>query len=116
MVSNTTLARMYLKGQLRDYDHGVAISPVHIVHKGPNVAIRSAAPPPVAAYDEWFAERQRTSNRRGRGKTPMTGAKLRRMVVMRRQGSTLKECGAAVGIGQVPAMEWLALLPSELGA
>lgn len=64
---------------------------------------------PVADYDAWLWSRNRF-RREGR----CTGAKIRRIVIMRRQGSTWKECGEAVGITGGCAKEWVEFLPFDL--
>lgn len=88
-----------------------------IVHLGGLAAIHSAAPPPVAEYDRWLSE---NSSERSKGTRSrffnMTGARLRRAVVMRRQGSTLKECGAAIGLTASWMKHWLGRLPQGLAA
>lgn len=82
---------------------------------GTDIAIRSAAPPPVSAYDEHLA---RATNRKQyiHNQTIKTGFRLRRIVVMRRQGATWKECGEAVGVSGNVARSWVEFLPIELGA
>lgn len=88
-----------------------------IVHLGPMAAIRSATPPPVVEYDAWLAERAPDCRNgvRSRGFN-MTGAKLRRMVVMRRQGCTGQDIGLALGITAIAANGWLRKLPEGLTA
>lgn len=88
-------------------------SSAHLYHKGVYVAVHSAAPPPVEVYDQWIADNHPLKRRCGGA---IEGRKLRRMVVMRRQGSSLKECGEAVGHSKHFARSWLSLLPTELGA
>lgn len=83
----------------------------HVYHVGPLVAMHSSAPPPVAMYEEWL-ETQLSGTR----PAIITGTKLRRMVVMRRQGSTLAECGGAVGLSDARAKRWLDALPEGLAA
>lgn len=82
---------------------------------GTDIAMRSAAPPPVSAYDEYLA---RATNRKPLihiNQVVQTGFRLRRIVVMRRQGATWKECGAAVGVSGPVAKSWVEFLPIELG-
>ena len=80
---------------------------------GTNVAIRSATPPPVELYDKYLRSRnvrfQSTNHR-----TQKSGFRLRRIVIMRRAGSTWKECGDAVGISAASARDWVEFLPLEL--
>lgn len=82
---------------------------------GTDIAMRSAAPPPVSAYDEYLA---RATNRKPVihiNQVVRTGFRLRRIVVMRRQGATWKECGEAVGVSGPVAKSWVEFLPIELG-
>jgi hypothetical protein len=67
---------------------------------------------PVAEYEAWLRGRNR--NRYMNGNNQSTGAKIRRIVIMRRQGSTWKECGAAVGVSGNCAQDWVEFLPFEL--
>lgn len=85
-----------------------------LVHLGIGVAIHSKAPPPVEEYDAWVEGIicQAKANRL----PDITGTKLRRMVIVRRQGGSLKECGAAVGKSCSYAQKWLAKLPEGLAA
>lgn len=77
-------------------------------HNGKNIAIQAKPIAPLADYEKWF----RGGNRSGGGK--MTAAGVRRVVIMRRQGSTWKECGQAVGVSGCRAKEWVEFLPFEL--
>lgn len=82
---------------------------------GTDIAITPAAPPPVSAYDEYLA---RASNRKPLthiNQVVRTGFRLRRIVVMRRQGATWKECGEAVGVSGAVAKSWVEFLPIGLG-
>lgn len=85
----------------------------HAGHQGIYVKIHSSAPPPASEYEAWLSDIL-SGERRARLK--IDGAKLRRMVVMARQGATQKECGAAVGLSQKRAGEWLKKLPKGLSA
>jgi hypothetical protein len=88
-------------------------SGAHMYHRGVYATVHSTAPAPVAEYEAWLA---------GKLKAPtgqyskLTGSKLRRMVVMRRQGSSLSEIGSAVGMHLSGACKWLKLLPEGLAA
>ena len=115
-MSIKTMAAVYAAGKLRgDMDNpgwqgrrrvdGVA-------HHGALIACRANDVPSVEAYDQWLAENQIGK----RAHSPVTGSKLRRMAIMRRQGSAYAECGAAVGMSGVSAQRWLLALPAELGA
>ena len=89
--------------------HGTIIS-VH--HNGRRLAMQAKPIAPVADYEAWLRGRNR--NRYMNGNNQSTGAKLRRVVIMRRQGSTWKECGAAVGVSGSCAQDWVEFLPFEL--
>lgn len=89
--------------------HGTIIS-VH--HNGRRLAMQAKPIAPVADYEAWLQARNR--NRRTHSGNQSTGAKLRRVVIMRRQGSTWKECGAAVGVSGSCAQDWVEFLPFEL--
>jgi len=85
----------------------------HADRFGTDLAMRPATPPPVAEYDKWLASR----NERGHGqlhKAKKTGARLRRIVVMRRAGETWAACGEAVGVSRSVARAWVEMLPYEL--
>jgi hypothetical protein len=87
--------------------HGTIIS-VH--HNGRRLAMQAKPIAPVAEYEAWLRGR----NRNRYSSNQSTGAKLRRIVIMRRQGSTWKECGEAVGVSGNCAKEWVDFLPFEL--
>ena len=89
--------------------HGTIIS-VH--HNGRRLAMQAKPIAPVADYEAWLRGRNR--NRYMNGNNQSTGAKIRRIVIMRRQGSTWKECGAAVGVSGSCAQDWVEFLPFEL--
>ena len=82
---------------------------IHADSFGTNIALRSKAPPPVAEYDAHIASAYR--NRRC---INASGAQLRRIVIMRRNGSTWKECGEAVGVTGSAARDWVVMLPLAL--
>lgn len=120
-MSAKGLAHLYAAGKLRgDRDNFVgpdtANRTLHCDHHGVFLRMHSATPPPAEEYNRWLADWIATSDKHGRGKTPLTGAKLRRIVVMRRQGSSLAECGRAVGVSPKPVLDWLARLPVEMSA
>jgi hypothetical protein len=71
---------------------------------------RKAAPPPVAQYDAWLDSVPSDC----RAKRKVTGARLRRAVVMQRDGYNISEIERATGYhGLRP---WIAKLPPELAA
>lgn len=84
-----------------------------VYHKGVFLRMQAAAPPPVAEYDHWLAGMASSDPR---GKSAMTGAKLRCAVVMVRQGGLQKSISTALGVSQACVSKWLALLPPELAA
>ena len=115
-MSKKAFAAMYAAGKLRgDRDsanprNSLSEFPGHL---GAFLAIRSAAPPDASEYDAWLSLQLAKT----RGSTAkVTGAKLRRMVIMRRQGSTFAEIGRAVGLTSVTARNWLIALPEALAA
>lgn len=117
-MSAKQLAQMYVRGRIRgDLDNfaesGRGSNTVHAGHHGGLLRMHSATPPPVEEYERWLSERL-SNDRRARPK--ITGAKLRRMVVMRRQGSEMAEIGRAVGLKGAGPRKWLAMLPPELAA
>lgn len=112
------MASLYAAGKLRGdrdafSDPSVTRNTFHADHKGVYLRMHSAAPPPVEEYEAWLA-----ANPVGKkGKSPVTGTKLRRMVVMRRNGCSLTEITRAVGMTAASAAKrWLDLLPSGLSA
>jgi hypothetical protein len=90
--------------------HGTIVS---VPHNGRRLAMQAKPIAPVAEYEAWLRGRNYRRfdgpHRRGRD-----GAALRRIVIMRRQGSTWKECGAAVGVSGKCAQDWVEFLPFEL--
>jgi hypothetical protein len=87
--------------------HGTIVS---VPHNGRRLAMQAKPIAPVAEYEAWLRGR----NRNMYSSNQSTGAKLRRIVIMRRQGSTWKECGEAVGVSGNCAKEWVDFLPFEL--
>lgn len=111
-MRNGDLAYMYKTNQIRadaaaTNKHGSLVSAAHI---GKYIAIQAKKIEPVEAYDEWLDKRNAF---RG-GNSKCTGTKLRRIVIMRRQGSTWNECGSAVGVNGACAKQWVEFLPFEL--
>jgi len=111
-MNNSAIGSMYRRNVIYDQalgnkGTGTIIS---VPHNGKNVRIQAKPIAPVAAYDAWL----RGSNRNRHSHNRRTGAKLRRIVIMRRQGSSWAECGAAVGVGGSCAKEWVEFLPFEL--
>lgn len=115
-MSAKGLAFKYLAGQLRgDRDNmaerGRGVNTVNAGHYGALLAVHSAAPPPIDAYDEWLVTALSGDKR---AKPKITGSKLRRAVVMKRSGCGIAEIRRAVGVSSVN--EWLNRLPADLAA
>lgn len=113
------LASLYAAGKLRGdrdsyADPCVSNGALHVGHRGAYLRMHSAVPPPVEEYEAWLCEYRANADRRSR--TAVSGQKLRRMVVMRRGGSTLAECARAVGLQAPTAKRWFEALPPELTA
>lgn len=113
-MHNSAIGRMYRANQIYDTattaKTGTIIS---VPHNGKNVRIQAKPIAPVAAYDAWLRTRNYHS-RSGPHTKPRDGAKLRRIVIMRRQGSSWAECGAAVGVVGSCAKAWVEFLPFDL--
>ena len=111
-MRNGDIGRMYRANKIYSSPastakHGTIIS-VH--HNGRRLAMQAKPIAPVAEYEAWLRGR----NRNRYSSNQSTGAKIRRIVIMRRQGSTWKECGEAVGVSGNCAKEWVDFLPFEL--
>jgi hypothetical protein len=111
-MNNSAISSMYranriYSGPASTAKHGTIIS---VPHNGKNVRIQAKPIAPVAEYDAWL----RGSNRHRNSHNKRTGAKLRRIVIMRRQGSSWAECGAAVGVVGSCAKDWVDFLPFDL--
>lgn len=115
MKSIRSVKRQYYKNKqalagLRDQTG----SGMHLFHRGIYAAVHSTPPPPVAEYDRWLAGYCETLATSARAKVGVDGATLRRWVIMRRQGSSQKECGSARGMSGEVVCRWLNRLPEEL--
>ena len=110
-MSNDSIGKLYLSNKMYDQaataKYGKIIS---VPHNGKNIRIQAKPILPVSEYDAWM----KNGNRRVNGNDRRTGAKLRRIVIMRRQGSTWIECGRAVGVSGDSAMKWVEFLPFHL--
>lgn len=116
MTSNKTFARMYLGNKIHSQSDKPTAHKTGLeksIHRGDLIAMHAPRAPDVAEYDAWL--QLQLAGTRGR-QTTMTGRKLHRIVTMRRQGSSLKECGEAVGMTTQPIYTWLSRLPKELSA
>lgn len=72
----------------------------------------ATAPVPSAeAYQAWFNS---ITTQHGKKCSDLSGKKLRRMVIMRRQGSANKAIAEAVGLHAQTVSNWLCRLPPEL--
>lgn len=116
MASNRTIARMYNQGALQSEFGGTAggkeSRTVTAGHGGAFIAMHNTALPPVAEFDA-FVSLQLAKTRGKQSK--MTGAKLKRVSMMRRNGCTLKECGRAIGVSLTCVKDWCNRLPAALG-
>ena len=95
---------------LRDQTGGGARS----VHIGVFARIHSEAPPPVEEYETWLA--LQLAGTRGVKPNEITGAKLRRAVVMRRNGCGYREIGQSLARSGHNVKAWLERLPEGLRA
>lgn len=77
--------------------------------------VRSAPTPDAAIYDEWLNRRNRGRNAHRDPDFGINGAKLRRAVIMRKQGQTWKEIGDAVGMSASAIRAHCEFLPLDLG-
>lgn len=109
-IGNMYRANKIYSSQASTAKHGTIIS-VH--HNGRRLAMQAKPIASVAEYEAWLRGR---NYRRfdGPHRRARDGAALRRIVIMRRQGSTWKECGEALGISGNCAKEWVEFLPFEL--
>jgi len=114
-MNNSAIGSMYRANKIYDQalgnkGTGTIIS---VPHNGKNVRIQAKPIAPVAAYDAWLKSRnaQRYS---GPHTQSATGAQIRRVVIMRRQGSTWKECGEAIGKSRQSAQSLVEFLPLDL--
>ena len=111
-MKNGDIARMYVQNRIYSSpavtgNRGTIIA---VPHNGKNIAIQAKPIAPVADYKKWFWSR----NSWGCGGSKCSPEKIRRIVIMRRQGSSWKECGEAVGVGGSAAKSWVEFLPFDL--
>lgn len=120
-MSKENYVRMYLNCQ-RGPRTDVAGAPGHHNKGGgsftfqtgrPDLRCRSKDPPPAVDYEQWLQSQFRVGPHGQRGRTIITGEKLRRAVRMIRNGYSKVEAGKAIG---TDVRKWLALLPPELAA
>ena len=94
------------------HSHGAII---HADSFGTDIAVRAKKAGTVEEYDAYLSKASRNVRYTQSFKVVHpSGAKLRRIVIMRRQGATWKECGEAVGVAGGTAKCWVELLPFEL--
>jgi hypothetical protein len=87
-------------------------SGAHLWHMAPYVACQSVPPPPIEQYEAWLI-----GNPIGKhARSAITASKLRRAVIMKRGGQTLRDIGRAIGMAGPSVGNWLAKLPQELRA
>jgi hypothetical protein len=77
---------------------------------GFELGFRQQTAAPAADYDAWLASvfSDKGANRK------VDGSKLRRAVIMRRNGCTIAEASRVVGICKSGLCQWLNALPPEL--
>lgn len=68
--------------------------------------------PEVEKYEKFLDDCRSITDKRV--KILITAAQLRRIVIMRKQGSTFKECGQSIGKSVEFATTWYKKLPQEL--
>ncbi len=100
---------MYRRNRLR-YATGER---AHTLQTMPGIGLRmsNGTLPPAAEYDEWLAQNR---DPLGRGGKVMTGEKLRRMMVMKRNGCSLSEIRDAVACGASTLYYWRNRLPESM--
>ena len=109
VIANMYRANKIYSSPASTAKHGTIVS---VPHSGRRLTVQAKPVASVADYEAWLRNRDR--NRRTQSHNKCTGAKLRRIVIMRRQGSTWKECGEAVGVCGSVAQDWVDFLPFEL--
>lgn len=109
VIANMYRANKIYSSPASTAKHGTIVS---VPHSGRRLTVQAKPVASVADYEAWLQARNR--NRRTHSGSKCTGAKLRRVVIMRRQGSTWKECGEAVGVTGSVAQDWVEFLPFEL--
>jgi hypothetical protein len=98
------------------------MSAVHSAQYAHHAALIRCAPTlptvwAVAEYDQWLAETLgHVADGAVRSKCRVTGAQLRRAVIMRQGGQTLRDIGKAIGVSESTAKHWLDRLPPTLTA
>ena len=110
MTAPTNMAReMYLGNRLHSQD-----SNVHTLQTMPGMSLRMANTglPHVAEYDAFVA--LMTAGKNGNRANKMTGAKLRRAIVMKRNGCSANEVCDAIGISNSCLYNWLGIMPARL--
>jgi hypothetical protein len=113
-MTNGDIRKMYVENRIYTSPYSTAKHGgiVSVPHEGRRIAIQAKPIAPVADYEKWLRNRNRYNG--GGGGSKCTGAKIRRIVIMRRQGSSWKECGEAVGVVGSAAKAWVEFLPFEL--
>lgn len=89
-------------------------SVTHVDRFGTDLVCRNRPVPPVAEYESYL---RRSNSRICEGHhlyKQKTGTRLRRIVIMRREGCSWKECGEPIGISAQVARRWVEMLPLEL--
>jgi hypothetical protein len=87
---------------------------IHADKFGTNIAIRSDVPPPACEYDKWLDGRN-IGRKNYFHKPNVTGFRLRRAVIMRRDGATWKDIADATGLSRDTLRSYLEFLPMGMG-
>lgn len=110
-MSNAYIGKLYTANKMYDQAATAKYGTITSApHNGKNIRIQAKPIASVVEYDAWLANGNRRRNKGDR----RTGAKLRRIVIMRRQGSSWNECGYAVGVCAQVAARWVEFLPFHL--
>ena len=107
VIANMYRANKIYSSPASTAKHGTIVS---VPHSGRRLTVQAKPVASVADYEAWH--RGRNSHKTGNSRC--TGAKLRRIVIMRRQGSSWRECGEAVGVTGSCAQDWVEFLPFDL--
>jgi hypothetical protein len=114
-IKQRAIATERMLGNIRS-DGG---SSCHLVSMAIYLRVRTQAPPPVAEYEAWYQENAAARGKRRvgcAGSAQMDGSKLRRAVVLIRNGHSLNSAGKILRHSAPALKGWLDRLPPELAA